>query len=150
MAYTSIFPAIGLTIIFFGVAKLIVKHSAFYQQIVQKADQAQYKTLDGLRGFLALGVFFHHAVVNYQYFQIGTWQVSPSNFYTFAGQGAVAFFFMITGFLFWSKIISGSRFKLKDFYTKRALRVLPAYWFYQGLLKWHRGISMDAGLQLWI
>ena len=129
MAYTSIFPAIGLTIIFFGVAKLIVKHSAFYQQIVQKADQAQYKTLDGLRGFLALGVFFHHAVVNYQYFQIGTWQVSPSNFYTFAGQGAVAFFFMITGFLFWSKIISGSRFKLKDFYIKRALRVLPAYWF---------------------
>ena len=129
MAFTSILPAIGLTILFFGLAKLIVKHSAFYQQIVQKADQAQYKTLDGLRGFLALGVFFHHAVVNYQYFQIGTWQVAPSNFYTFAGQGAVAFFFMITGFLFWSKIISGSRFKLKDFYIKRALRVLPAYWF---------------------
>ncbi|XHX80194.1 MAG: acyltransferase family protein [Stenomitos frigidus ULC029] len=129
MAPTSIFPAIGLTILFFWIAKLIVKHSAFYQQVMQKADQAQYKALDGLRGFLALGVFFHHAVVNYQYFQIGTWQASPSNFYSFAGQGAVAFFFMITGFLFWSKIISGSRLNLKDFYIKRALRVLPAYWF---------------------
>jgi hypothetical protein len=30
------------------------------------------------------------------------------------------------------------------------LRVLPAYWFYQGVLKWHRYFSMDAGLQLWI
>jgi peptidoglycan/LPS O-acetylase OafA/YrhL len=129
MSFTSIFPALGLTVLFLWIAKLIVRHSDFYQQAVQNSYKAKYKTLDGLRGFLALGVFFHHAVINYQYFQIGSWQLSPSRFYTFAGQGAVAFFFMITGFLFWSKIISGSRFKLKDFYLKRALRVLPAYWF---------------------
>ncbi len=129
MAFTSIFPAIGLTVLLFGVAKLIVQHSDFYQRAVQNSDKARYGTLDGLRGFLALGVFFHHAVVNYQYFQIGTWKQSPSNFYTFAGQGAVVFFFMITGFLFWSKMMAQPQFNVKHFYIKRALRVLPAYWF---------------------
>ncbi|PSB31934.1 acyltransferase family protein [Stenomitos frigidus] len=128
MTLTSIFPAIGLSILFFGAAKLIVSRSTFYQAAVQASNKTHYKALDGLRGFLALGVFFHHAVVNYQYFQLGSWQTAPSNVYAFLGQGAVAFFFMITGFLFWSKLIVEPRFDLKRFYSKRALRVLPAYW----------------------
>lgn len=134
MTVTSILPAIGLTILFFGAAELVVRHSTFYQQVVQRAEKAKYRTLDGLRGFLALGVFFHHAVVSYQYFQIGTWQLSPSRFYTFAGQGAVVFFFMITGFLFWAKLIAEPKFDVRHFYIKRALRVLPAYWFSLSLM----------------
>lgn len=129
MTLTSIFPAIGLSILFFGAAKLIVSRSVFYQTAIQTANKVQYKALDGLRGFLALGVFFHHAVVSYQYFQLGIWQTAPSNVYAFLGQGAVVFFFMITGFLFWSKIIVEPKFNIKRFYIKRALRVLPAYWF---------------------
>jgi len=62
-------------------------------------------TLDGLRGFLALGVFFHHAAVYHEYLSDGRWQVPPSRFYTLVGQSSVAMFFMITGFLFWSRII---------------------------------------------
>lgn len=134
MTVTSIFPAIGLSFVLFWSAKLIVSRSVFYQKAIQTSTKAQYKTLDGLRGFLALGVFFHHAVVNYQYFQTGSWQTAPSNVYAFLGQGAVAFFFMITGFLFWSKIIAEPSFDLKRFYLKRALRVLPAYWFSLALI----------------
>ncbi|XGW00207.1 MAG: acyltransferase family protein [Leptolyngbya sp. BL-A-14] len=129
MTITSIFPTIGLGILLFWGANLIVDRSSFYQTAIQASEKARFKTLDGLRGFLALGVFFHHAVINYQYFQIGTWQTTPSHVYAFWGQGAVAFFFMITGFLFWSKMIARPSFNLKDFYVKRALRVLPAYWF---------------------
>ncbi|MBW4582968.1 MAG: acyltransferase [Tildeniella nuda ZEHNDER 1965/U140] len=129
MTLTSIFPAIGLSILFFGAAKLVVSRSVFYQSAIQTANKAQFKALDGLRGFLALGVFFHHAVVSYQYFQLGIWQSAPSNVYAFLGQGAVVFFFMITGFLFWSKIIVEPKFNIKRFYIRRALRVLPAYWF---------------------
>lgn len=129
MTITSLFPAIGLSILFFWAAKLIVSRSIFYQAAIQSSSKAQYKALDGLRGFLALGVFFHHAVVSYEYFQLGIWQPAPSNVYAFLGQGAVVFFFMITGFLFWSKIIVEPTFNIKRFYVKRALRVLPAYWF---------------------
>ncbi|MBC7968669.1 MAG: acyltransferase [Verrucomicrobia bacterium] len=129
MTVTSIFPAIVLSILLFGVAKFIVSRSTFYQAAIQTASKARYKALDGLRGFLALGVFFHHAVVSYQYFQLGVWQTAPSNVYAFLGQGAVIFFFMITGFLFWSKIMVEPKFDVKRFYIKRALRVLPAYWF---------------------
>ena len=134
MTVTSLFPAIGLSILFFGVAKLIVDRSIFYQAVIQASHKARYKALDGLRGFLALGVFFHHAVVNYQYFQLGSWQSVPSTTYAFLGQGAVAFFFMITGFLFWSKMMVEPRFNIKRFYIKRALRVLPAYWFSLALM----------------
>ncbi|MBW4691883.1 MAG: acyltransferase [Lyngbya sp. HA4199-MV5] len=134
MTITSIFPAIGLGILLFWGASVIVDRSAFYQTAIQSASKAQYKTLDGLRGFLALGVFFHHAVISYQYFQIGIWKTTPSSVYAFLGQGAVAFFFMITGFLFWSKMIVKPSFNLKQFYLKRALRVLPAYWFSLALI----------------
>ena len=129
MTVTSIFPAIGLGILLFWGANFIVDRSSFYQAAIQASEKAQFKTLDGLRGFLALGVFFHHAVINYQYFQISTWQTTPSHVYAFMGQGAVAFFFMITGFLFWSKMMAKPSFNLKNFYVKRSLRVLPAYWF---------------------
>ena len=134
MTINSIFPAIGLSILFFGVAKLIVRRSTFYQEAIQSSNKAQYKALDGLRGFLALGVFFHHAAVNFQYFQTGVWQVTSSKFDTFFGQGAVAFFFMITGFLFWSKLLAEPRFNVQKFYLKRGLRVLPAYWFSLALI----------------
>jgi peptidoglycan/LPS O-acetylase OafA/YrhL len=134
MTLTSIFPAIGLSLLFFWVAKLIVSRSVFYQAAIQTSNKARYKALDGLRGFLALGVFFHHAVVNYQYFQLGSWQTAASTVYAFLGQGAVAFFFMITGFLFWSKMMVEPSFDIKRFYIKRALRVLPAYWFSLALM----------------
>ena len=134
MTFNSIFPAIGLSILFFGAARFIVSRSEFYQATIQSSNNVKYKTLDGLRGFLALGVFFHHAIVNFQYFQTGVWQLTSSSFETFLGQGAVAFFFMITGFLFWSKLIAEPRLKVRQFYQRRALRVLPAYWFSLALI----------------
>lgn len=46
--------------------------------------------LDGLRGFLAFGVFFHHAAVYHQYLQNGQWALPPSPLYTLIGQAGVA------------------------------------------------------------
>jgi peptidoglycan/LPS O-acetylase OafA/YrhL len=89
---------------------------------------ARVTALDGLRGFLALAVFFHHAAINQQYLVHGTWALPPSRLYTLLGQVGVAVFFMITGFLFWSRLIKdrGSADWLR-LYIGRAFRLVPLY-----------------------
>lgn len=49
-------------------------------------------TIDGLRGFLALAVFFHHATIYHRFLTDGVWAVPPSAFYTELGQAAVVVF----------------------------------------------------------
>jgi peptidoglycan/LPS O-acetylase OafA/YrhL len=83
--------------------------------------------IDGLRGFLALGVFFHHAAVYHQYLQ-GTWALPPSRFYTVIGLGAVEVFFMITGYLFWVKLLTErGRPDWIKLYIGRIFRIGPLY-----------------------
>ncbi len=87
-----------------------------------------YASLDGLRGFLALGVFFHHSVIAYFAYHGAKWADPPSPFYTMTGHVGVSLFFMITGFLFWEKALKGEgRFELKALYIGRFRRLTPAY-----------------------
>jgi len=91
----------------------------------------RFATLDGLRGYLAFFVYLHHAAIWYFYLRTGEWRVPPSNLYTHFGQSSVAMFFMITGFLFWSKLIDG-RLKPIDWlklYVSRIMRIVPLYIF---------------------
>jgi peptidoglycan/LPS O-acetylase OafA/YrhL len=93
-----------------------------------KSAPSRIHTLDGLRGFLALGVVFHHAAIYHQYLQTGGWYLPPSRFYTDLGQVGVALFFMITGYLFWSKILkTDGRPNLLALYVGRAFRIVPLY-----------------------
>lgn len=86
--------------------------------------------LDGLRGFLAFGVFFHHAAIYHQYLQDGQWVLPPSRFYTLIGQAGVALFFMITGYLFWGRMIAErGRPNWIQLYTGRIFRIGPLYLF---------------------
>ena len=89
----------------------------------------RFAAVDGLRGYLAFCVFLHHSAIWYFYLKSGTWDVPPSNLYTHFGQSGVALFFMITGFLFFSKIISGrvSGVDWLRLYVSRVLRLVPLY-----------------------
>lgn len=91
----------------------------------------RYPTVDGLRGYLAFFVFLHHSSIWYFYLQIGQWKAPPSKIYTHFGQSAVALFFMITGFLFFSKLIDGRNKKIdwEKLYVSRFLRLVPLYLF---------------------
>ena len=90
-------------------------------------------TLDGLRGFLASGVFFCHAAVYHQYLLDGRWELPPSRFYTLIGQVCVAVFFMITGYLFWSRVlVDQERSSWFRFYIGRVFRIGPLYLFAVG------------------
>jgi len=85
-------------------------------------------TLDGLRGFLGLAVFFHHGAVYYRYITLGRWGLPPSSFYTLLGQVGVAFFFMITGYLFWAMMIARrGRPDFRRLYIGRVFRIGPLY-----------------------
>jgi peptidoglycan/LPS O-acetylase OafA/YrhL len=88
-------------------------------------------TIDGLRGFLAFGVFLHHAYIWFYFLKTGSWVKPESRLFTHFGQSAVALFFMITGFLYFSKVLN-SKERAVDWlrlYISRRLRILPLYLF---------------------
>jgi peptidoglycan/LPS O-acetylase OafA/YrhL len=86
--------------------------------------------LDGLRGLLALGVVFHHYVHSYMFHAYGSWQPDESRVYTIAGHAGVQMFFMVTGFLFWHKMLAEQgRINWRKLYIARVFRIVPLYWF---------------------
>lgn len=97
---------------------------------------ARYASIDGLRGYLAFFVFLHHSSIWYFYLRTKKWQVPESNLYTNFGQSSVAIFFMITGFLFYSKILNGHKRPIdwSKLYLSRALRLGPLYYFAVAIL----------------
>jgi peptidoglycan/LPS O-acetylase OafA/YrhL len=108
MQISAALPYIILTPLFLATAYLIWWRSLFYQTVVEHSEQTTYKTLDGLRGLLAISVFFVHAACHYAWLTTGEWTARPK-FYNFLGQASVWCFFMITGFLFWSKVLRSNR-----------------------------------------
>jgi peptidoglycan/LPS O-acetylase OafA/YrhL len=117
------------------IAHLLARCVPFYRDLLARPQTGRYQTLDGLRGLLATGVFFCHAVVFYQYLGSHEWQRPASPFYAALGEFAVALFFMITGFLFWSKAIAGNgRVAVLPLYWARFWRLAPAYLFSASLI----------------
>lgn len=94
-----------------------------------EAANERFASIDGLRGYLALFVFLHHGCVWYFYLQTGVWKVPPSHLYTHLGQSSVALFFMITGFLFFTKLLDGRRRPIDwpRLLVSRVMRLGPLY-----------------------
>jgi hypothetical protein len=51
-----------------------------------KSHEPRVNAIDGARGFLALGVALHHAVIYYHFVRTDEWAAPPSRFDTLAGQ----------------------------------------------------------------
>jgi peptidoglycan/LPS O-acetylase OafA/YrhL len=94
------------------------------------AVRARFLALDGLRGFAAIGVFAFHVVLTHRYVTTGVWEPPVSGFYALLGPLSVSLFFMITGFLFWTKLLSaGEHVKWRELYVGRLFRIAPMYLF---------------------
>lgn len=91
---------------------------------------ARYSALDGLRGFAALSVFVFHLVLIHRFIGTGAWEVPDSRFYALLGPVGVSLFFMITGFLFWGKMLrTKGRPRWYELYIGRLFRISPMYLF---------------------
>lgn len=86
-------------------------------------------SIDGLRGFLAFFVFLHHGSIWYVYVRQQEWVSPASNLYRHLGDTSVALFFMITAFLFTTKVLD-SQSRPVDWarlYISRVMRLFPLY-----------------------
>jgi len=95
---------------------------------IQPAE-GKFAPIDGLRGYMAFFVFLHHSCIWYFFTHGYSWSLPPSIIYTHFGPTSVFIFFMITSFLFFSKLLqarSGTIDWLK-LYVSRGLRILPLY-----------------------
>ncbi len=120
LAFLAAWLAAATLLRFFGPAR----------QGLPPADSGRYRSIDGLRGYLAFGVFVHHCVVTWFYLQTGQWVVPASNFYAQLGQTSVALFFMITAFLFWGRLVDqAAGIRWRDLYISRIFRLFPLYFF---------------------
>jgi peptidoglycan/LPS O-acetylase OafA/YrhL len=120
------FPLIAAVLI--CTAALCLRVSPFYRGIIEVEEVSdRFHAIDGLRGLLAIGVFLHHSVITYYFYKTGTWTVPPSRLSTLFGQGGVAFFFMITAFLFWGRSDMGGQGAVPRFYWSRMRRLCPMF-----------------------
>lgn len=110
----------------FVIARMIV-----FFQLKTISIKGRHSGIDGLRGFLAMGVFIHHTVIWRNYCLTGNWEAPTSNFYNQLGQTSVALFFMISGYLFVKKLIDNreSGLNWSRFFIGRIARLVPLYYF---------------------
>lgn len=121
----SVFAALAAVMVALLSTHLVVS------KLIAPPVHGRFVTIDGLRGYLAFFVFLHHSCIWYYYVQSGVWALPPSRIFVHFGQIGVALFFMITGFLFFNKLLE-SRERGVDWlrlYVSRFLRLMPLYLF---------------------
>jgi peptidoglycan/LPS O-acetylase OafA/YrhL len=106
----------------------IARFSSFYSSETKPAPSSRFEALDGLRGLLAFGVFFHHARFTYEYYSSGWWEAPEGGLYLVLGPLSVALFFTITAFLFWAKArAADGRVNPLRLWLNRVRRIAPMY-----------------------
>lgn len=116
--------------LFLLIGHFVSRLSPFYARECAPATRGRFEAIDGLRGYLALGVFFTHAVLSFYWYKTGKWGRMDLGIYGNTGHTAVAFFFIITGFLFWGKVLrANGRMDWKALYVSRFFRLTPLYLF---------------------
>ena len=126
MSLDPIWAYFILSIIVIGIATLPV-----FRFIDSGTSSAKhYDAIDGLRGFAALSVFVFHLLITHRFIESGIWETPDSHFYALLGPVGVSLFFMITGFLFWGKLLrTQGKPRWGNLYMSRIFRIVPMYLF---------------------
>jgi len=117
-------PALAAVVLALICAKVVTKFEPV-------PEAGRHAPIDGLRGFLAFFVFIHHASYWYFFVRTGTWGGIHSHLYRHLGESSVAMFFMITAFLFFSKLLDSRARPINwlQLYRARFWRLAPLYLF---------------------
>lgn len=127
VGFYSIWPAFALM-----AAAVMVASTKLFRKLDNPPEQVVRRdlTIDGLRAFLAMAVFFHHLSIRRAAVDTGIVALPPSQFYAMLGSFGVAIFFMITGYLFWGKLLrSRGCVDWSRLYVSRFFRIVPLYLF---------------------
>lgn len=126
IANSFVMPAVSI-ILCMTLASILSKTKYF---AFIKSRKHRSGSIDGIRGFLALFVFFHHFIIMYYWKLNDQWRRPPEDVFENYGKVGVAIFFMITGCLFFSKIVNTKHpINWVALYQSRVFRILPLYIF---------------------
>ncbi len=123
------FKIIATVVSFFFVFYLAKKLTTVRQFSFLSEREGRYGSIDGLRGYLALSVFFHHFIITWYWKNDGLWRRPPEDYFQNYGKVGVAIFFMITGFLFISKLLNNKDISWSRLFESRVFRIYPLYIF---------------------
>ncbi|MBA6295145.1 acyltransferase [Colwellia sp. MB02u-9] len=105
-----------------------ISRSKKFQFILLRDNR--FGAIDGLRGYLALGVFIHHFIITWYWKTQGIWQQHEDSYIQNLGKVGVAVFFMITGLLFTQKLLKDTgNIRWLRLYVSRIFRIYPLYIF---------------------
>ncbi len=90
-------------------------------------EEKRLGCVDGLRGYLSLFVVAHHFIIWTMVTRLGMeWGEPQINLFNQFGAGAVALFFMTTGFVFYPRILKGfAKCNWLAVYISRVFRLVP-------------------------
>ena len=115
---------------FIGFAWLLLKTPFIAEPF--KAAPPQFPVgagLNGYRGMLAICVFFHHAMIHFNYLRTKIWDNPISVFHHVPEQVGMGGFFMMTAYVFTTKIVSINDLDWMRVYSSRVRRIVPLYVF---------------------
>ena len=123
---------LGIGLIFaliFATAGALKIFPAVARAVLGEDPPERITSMDGLRGLLALSVFLHHIVISHGFFAGYPWRPPPHRFDNLVGRAAVALFFMISGYLFWGRVVRNrGRLNWFRFFKGRVLRLAPLFY----------------------
>lgn len=121
----SVIPAI-----FIPAYALIIGY-LLYKWLKIPPQPNRFIAIDGLRGYLAIFVFVHHSSVWQNFILTHYWGTPFPVLYHHLGPTSVFFFFMITSFLFTTRLIEAKNktFNWRQLYISRVMRIYPLYLF---------------------
>jgi len=111
-------------------AAIVSRFSAFYRTELAADVGRRELSLDGLRGLAALMVVVHHAALFRSWLFTGIWGEGVAPWIMALGPAGVHLFFMLTGYLFWSKARAGNgKVRIWKLWRGRLYRIAPLYLF---------------------
>ncbi|WP_428228875.1 acyltransferase family protein [Flavobacterium sp.] len=118
--YAFLFPVLIVLILSVLLVNRLVK---------TEISEIRYPEIDGLRGYLAFFVFLHHSYIWQVYLKTENWEDPKSNLFNQFGETTVVFFFIITAFLFTTKLIHNKTGVVdwSDYLKSRFFRLFPMY-----------------------
>lgn len=113
--------------LFISIIFIILCIKFFLKSNLISLENNRITHIDGLRGYLAIGVFFHHYIITYSWKLTGLWERPINSFFNNLGQFSVGMFFIITGYLF-SRVILNDKLDIYSYFKKRVYRLVPLYY----------------------